>query len=87
MGKRLPPTFLDIVAKLDPRLEIVSGKDLLILKGDVDKLVPWSACEGFVSGLDPTNTEVVGYPGVGHAFSEEMREKSADWIAQWRRRR
>jgi predicted esterase len=85
--KRLPQGFHDIVAKLDPRLENVSKKDLLILKGEIDELVPWSACQGFVSHLPPETTELVGFPDVGHAFPREMMEKSVDWIVEWRRRR
>jgi len=83
---RLPQAFLDIVVKLDPRLETVSTKDLLILKGDDDNLVPWSASQRFVSALPPEKVEVVGYPGVGHAFPDAMLKKSAAWIVDWRRR-
>lgn len=85
--KRLPPSFLAIVARLDPQLELVSRKDLLILKGDEDASVPWSASEAFVSRLPPAKTEVVGYPGVGHAYTEVMVEKCVDWIVKWRRQR
>ena len=85
--KLLPKSFLDTVAQLDPQVGKVSLKDLLILKGDDDPLVPWSASEAFVSRLPPDRVEVVGYPGVGHAFPDVMLEKSADWIVGWRRRR
>lgn len=84
---RLPPAFLDLVSKLDPTVENVSKKDVLILKGDDDPLVPWSASEPFVSSLPKERAEVVGYPGVGHAFPKEMLEKAAGWIVEWRRRR
>lgn len=83
---RLPPAFLGLVSKLGPRPDVLSRKDLLILKGDDDQLVPWSASKGFVSLLPAEKAEVVGYPGVGHAFTNEMREKSAEWIVQWRLR-
>jgi len=83
---RLPHAFLELVSKLGPRPDVLSRKDLLILKGDDDQLVPWSASQGFVSLLLPEKAEVVGYPGVGHAFTDEMREKSAEWIVQWRLR-
>lgn len=83
---RLPHAFLELVSKLGPRPDVLSRKDLLILKGDDDQLVPWSASQGFVSLLSPEKAEVVGYPGVGHAFTDEMREKSAEWIVQWRLR-
>ena len=83
---RLPPAFLELVSKLGPSPDVLSRKDVLILKGDDDQLVPWSASQGFVSVLPPDKAEVVGYPGVGHAFTGEMREKSAEWIVQWRLR-
>src|SRR5436305_13599162 len=83
---RLPPSFLALVSKLGPSPDVLSRKDLLVLKGDDDQLVLWSASQGFVSLLPPDKAEVVGYPGVGHAFTVEMREKSAEWIVQWRLR-
>lgn len=78
----LPQPFLDLVAKLDPKLDIISKKDILILKGDEDQLVPWEASEEFVSKLPKEKTEVVGFP-CGHAFPDAMLEKSASWIVEW----
>jgi predicted esterase len=83
---RLPHAFLGLVSELGPRPAVLSRKDLLILKGDDDQLVPWSASQEFVSLLPANKAEVVGYPGVGHAFTREMLEKSAEWIVQWRLR-
>jgi hypothetical protein len=83
---RLPPTFLELVSKLGPRPDVLSRKDLLILKADEDQLVPWSASQEFVSLLPPDKAEVIGYPGVGHVFTGGMREQSAEWIVQWRLR-
>ena len=80
--ERLPQAFLDLVAKLDPKLDIISKKDLLILKGDEDLLVPWKASEEFVSKLPKGRVEVIGYP-CGHAFPDAMLEKSAGWIVNW----
>jgi predicted esterase len=81
--KLLPKAFLDLVASLDPKLDVISKKDMLILKGDDDQLVPWEASEEFVSKLPKDKAEVVGYPGVGHAFTPEMQERSAKWIVDW----
>jgi predicted esterase len=81
--KLLPQAFLDLVASLDPKLDVISKKDMLILKGDDDQLVPWEASEEFVSKLPKDKAEVVGYPGVGHAFTPEMQERSAKWIVDW----
>ena len=40
--------FLGLVSKLGgPKPDIISGKDLFILKGGKDQLVPWSANRGF----------------------------------------
>jgi pimeloyl-ACP methyl ester carboxylesterase len=83
---RLPHAFLGLVSKLGPRPDILSKKDLLILKGDEDQLVPWSASQGFVSLLPKDRAEVIGFPGVGHNFADEMRDMSAEWIIDWRRR-
>lgn len=79
----LPDPFLALVDKLDPKEAILSRKDILILKGDNDKLVPWSASEAFVSRLPDQCKEVVGYPAVGHSFTETMRQKAAQWIVSW----
>ena len=81
--ERLPQAFLDLVGRLDPKPDIISKKDILILKGDDDKLVPWEASKEFVSKLPKDKAEIVGYPGIGHAFTEEMLEKSASWIVEW----
>jgi hypothetical protein len=83
---RLPHAFLGLVSKLGPSPDVLSRKDLLILKGDDDQLVPWSASQGFLSLLPPEKAKVIGFPGVGHAFTDEMRDKSAEWIFDWRRR-
>lgn len=83
---RLPKTFLELVTNLDPQVEELSKKDLLILKGDEDPLVPWTASQDFVSRLPSDKTEVVGYPGVGHAYPQAMLEKFTEWVVQWRRR-
>jgi predicted esterase len=83
---RLPHAFLVLVSNLGPRPDVLSGKDLLILKGDEDQLVPWSASQEFVSLLPAEKAQVIGFPGVGHAFTDEMRDKSAEWIIDWRRK-
>jgi predicted esterase len=84
--KRLPKLFLDLVAKLDPKLENVSRKEVLILKGDEDELVPWSASQEFVGRLPNERKEVVGFPGVGHKFTDQMMAKAVSWIVEWRER-
>ena len=83
---RLPRSFLGLVSKLGPKPDVLSRKDLLILKGDDDQIVPWSASQGFVSLLPKDKAEVIGFPGVGHAFTDEMRDKGAEWIVDWQQR-
>ena len=84
VAERMPEGFMKVVEELGPRIEKVGAKDVLILKGDEDALVPWSASEEWVSKLPKERAEVVGYPGVGHAFPEAMKEKLANWINDWR---
>ena len=81
--QRLPQAFLDLVGELDPKLGVISKKDVLILKGDEDQLVPWEASDQFVNKLSKDKAEVVGYPGIGHVFTNAMLEKSASWIVDW----
>lgn len=81
-AERLPKAFLELVSKLDPKLDVISKKDMLILKGNDDVLVPWAASEKFVGKLPKDKAEVEGFP-CGHAFTDEMLEKSASWVVDW----
>lgn len=80
----LPADFVKTVRALAPRVEEVSKKDILILRGENDLLVPWSASESFVGQLPASKTEVVGFPGIGHQLYGGMVEKTVDWIHNWR---
>ncbi|KAH8701264.1 Alpha/Beta hydrolase protein, partial [Phaeosphaeriaceae sp. PMI808] len=73
---RLPRAFRGAVARLCPRLERVSKKEILILRGDADQLVPWSASEVFVCQLPQDKVEVISYSGVGHKYNEQMLQKT-----------
>lgn len=86
LEKRLPQLFLDLVQRLKPQLSKISQKDLLILKGDEDKLVPWEASQNFVDRLPGDKATVVGYPGIGHAVPAAMMNDAAYWIQEWRRK-
>lgn len=80
----LPAEFVKTVRSLSPRVEKVSKKDILILRGEDDVLVPWSASEAFVGQLPTSKTEVVGFPKVGHELYGGMVEKTVEWIHRWR---
>lgn len=69
--------------------ERLHGKRILNLSGKVDKLVPYAAGEPFlklfkqVLNEDPSldvGFEDVLFEGVGHQFTKNMVEKSAEWI-------
>lgn len=86
---RMPPTFVELLEKLAPNPAELAKKDILILKGDEDRLVPWEASQEVVENLRKNSkgqVEVVGYPGVGHAYPDAMVEKVADWVRDWRER-
>lgn len=79
----LPPTFIKMVQSTGPSAEKLAGKEILVLKGDDDELVPFRAGEELLSQVPTNSIEFVGYPGVGHKFTEEMRVKGAAWIREW----
>ncbi|KAH7336488.1 Alpha/Beta hydrolase protein [Rhexocercosporidium sp. MPI-PUGE-AT-0058] len=82
---RLPRAFRGAVARLCPRLDRVSKKEILILRGDTDQLVPWSASEVFVSQLPQDKVEIISYSGVGHEYNEQMLQKTVSWLCNWRK--
>lgn len=54
------------------------GKRVLVLAGADDKLVPWATSRAFVEALDVGRggrKVVVVVPGVGHEFTDGMREE------------
>jgi predicted esterase len=82
--KLLPKSFRETVRRLSPSVGEVSKKDILILKGEDDQLIPWKACRNFVDRLPASKMEIVGYPGVGHELYPGMDAKTLDWIHKWR---
>ncbi|KAI0648841.1 Alpha/Beta hydrolase protein [Trametes meyenii] len=61
------------------------GKKVLVLSGKEDVLVPWSASEAFVQGLDVGTEEggvkeVLVEEGTGHACSEGMIRRAAGFV-------
>ena len=59
------------------------NKKVLVLSGADDTLVPWESSDAFVRDLHvgPEGTkQVIVYPGVGHACTEEMVKATADFV-------
>lgn len=80
----VPPSFVDVCRKLGATIEQVSRKYLLVLKGNEDVLVPWSASKEFVERLPRDKVTVKGYDGVGHAVTGNMIADTANWIREIR---
>ena len=86
LHERVPKSFIDVWDRIGPKVERVSRKHLLVLKGDEDPLVPWSASREFVESLPRERATVKGYEGVGHALTQEMVTDTAAWIRLMRER-
>lgn len=86
-----PDSFVDFVKSVDPASTKYTaqdssnpfyGKKVLVLSGEVDKLVPWTASQGFVDGLEvgPGKKKVVVQTGIGHKVTDEMVEEARLFI-------
>ena len=82
----VPTSFLKTVDNLGATSDRVSRKDLLVLKGNEDPLVPWSASQDFINRLPQDKVTVKGYEKVGHAVTREMIDDTAAWILMIRQR-
>ena len=80
----LSHALVSLIEAHDPTIDSFKGRKLLILKGDADTTVQWSACEHFVGQLDPNDTTVIGYADVGHACTDSMITQTASWINSYR---
>ncbi|KAJ4479955.1 Alpha/Beta hydrolase protein [Lentinula aciculospora] len=61
------------------------GKNILVLSGGADPLVPWSASEGFVEGLTvgPHGyKKVVVQPDTGHTVTPEMIKEMIEFLRE-----
>jgi len=59
------------------------GKKVLILSGGADTIVPWTASQAFVEGLEagPTGSkEYIVYDGVGHAVPPSMVNAAVGFV-------
>jgi len=67
----------------DPSLNPFYGKKILVLEGEKDTLVPWSASKNFVENLcvgENGKKKVIIVPGVGHDCTPAMVEEAAAFI-------
>ena len=64
-------------------------RPLLLLHGDQDDVVSIAGDLALYERLRPAyqdapdRLELVVYPGLGHFYTDEMMERSADWIARF----
>ncbi|KDR79059.1 hypothetical protein GALMADRAFT_244822 [Galerina marginata CBS 339.88] len=88
----VPSSLLDLIGTSDPASRNYSslepsnpflGKKILVLSGEDDKLVPWTASKKFVDSLEvgPQGLKkVIVEKGVGHKCTAEMVEAAGDFI-------
>jgi len=90
----MPQSLLELIQRDDPAASPCDassspssnpffGKKILVLSGEADPLVPWSASEGFVEKLyvgDKGTKKVVIAPGVGHTCTPEMVNMMAEFV-------
>jgi Prolyl oligopeptidase family len=90
----LPQSFLRILEREDPGTILQSKneipislkqKQILVLAGQEDRLVPWTACTNFVSALQQQSQkiQVRQYEGVGHTYHPEMMRDFYNWFIKF----
>ena len=91
----LPHSFLQILERDDPgtilrwKNEIpvsLKQKQILVLAGQDDKLVPWTACSNFISALQQQSQtiQVRQYEGVGHIpYHPKMMRDFYNWFIKF----
>jgi len=90
----LPPSFLRILERDDPGTifrqtkEIPASlkrKNILVLSGKEDALVPWTASNTFITALQEQSQsiEVKVYPDVGHEFAPIMVKDFHTWLLKF----
>ena len=89
----LPKSFRRILERDDPGSilrstkampEPLRRKQILVLSGGDDPLVPSNASKAFISVLQEQSNDiqVKTYPGVGHDYTPIMRKDFIQWIKQ-----
>jgi len=82
-----PESLKALVERADPTAagDSFLGKRILVLSGEVDPLVPWSASKKFVEELDVGEggvKRVSVHPGVKHDCTKGMIEETASFIKE-----
>jgi len=89
----IPGSLLETIGKFDPASQPYKatdvsnpflGKKVLILSGQEDTLVPWSASKAFAEGLQvgPDGKKTISVQhGVGHECTTRMVEEMSNFIA------
>lgn len=74
--------FVEALLDYDIYSEIAAyDKDVLLLHGDADKIVPLSSSEKAVEVYDSVRLEVL--PGAGHGFSGSDAEQAVTWMLEY----
>lgn len=87
----IPNSLLDSIKRLDPSPFSSSSdeknhfldKKVLVLSGEADPLVPWTASKPFVDSLNvgPSGVKkVIVAPGVGHEVTADMLRETAKFV-------
>ena len=88
----IPASFLAYVRANDPPYSPYTqpdtshpffGKQILVLSGADDPIVPWESSEEFVKNLEvgPGGTKkVIVYPGVAHKCTDDMIKETSEFV-------
>lgn len=81
---KMPDALSKAIRDLDPKVENMRGKRILILSGAKDKLVPFDKGAAFVEELKKVagSVQVEVYPGVGHRCTETMIEELSRFVTR-----
>src|SRR5579859_770917 len=87
----LPALFLRVLDRDDPGMilrktgkipDTLKGKEILVLSGKEDQLVPWSASNTFIQHLekDCPGLHVQVYGGMGHEYPPYVQHDLCKWL-------
>jgi pimeloyl-ACP methyl ester carboxylesterase len=77
----IPKTFVDILSQRNAsnKVQEYKNKDILILAGADDLLVPPRLSKKVLEELNPKTSKYIEFPGVGHAVPLEMQKEFTLW--------
>lgn len=81
---KVPVSLAKSINALDPKVENMKGKRILVLSGAKDKLVPFDKGARFVEELknSAASVQVEIYPGVGHRCTESMVDELSRFVSR-----